>query len=163
MATEPDMQGLGVNWTDLEQVQDEITRWANATFPERTAFNALSKVTMKEIPELLVHLEEQGTDNIGTELADVFILLIDLAAMWEVNLPTAIRDKMFVNYERTWKRDKESGLWQHIKEKTASMPPPMPSCPTCHLNTHVVTSTDKTLGAYVCIADSTIFDDDCPF
>lgn len=105
-----------VDWNDMRMVQAAITFWANAQFPHRTDHQALSKAVLEEIPELLQHKREHGTESIGEELADVFILLMDLATLWKVDLPTAIRDKMLINYDRTWHVDPKSGIAQHIGE-----------------------------------------------
>lgn len=103
-----------LDWTSIRAVQVEITRWAEQQFPGRTDFAALAKLVLHEIPEMLVHKKERGLDQIGLELADCFILLLDLASMWQVDVAAAIREKMQVNYNRTWNRD-ENGIMQHIQ------------------------------------------------
>lgn len=103
---------LGICWNELSEVQKEIHRWADEQFPDRTDFNALSKLVLHEIPELLVHKKEKGLEGIGTELADCFILLMDLASMWEVDVDQAIAEKMRINYTRQWNKD-ENGIMQH--------------------------------------------------
>lgn len=105
-----------IEWGDMRQVQAEITRWAENRFPGRTDFAALSKLVLHEIPELLTHKKEHGTQGIGPELADCFILLFDLASMWNVDMIHAIATKMEINYERQWTRD-ENGIMQHIPEE----------------------------------------------
>lgn len=105
-----------VDWNDMRMVQSAITFWANKQFPNRTDHQALSKAVLEEIPELLMHKREYGTEGIGEELADVFILLMDLATLWGVDLPDAIERKMLVNYDRTWHVDAGSGIAQHIGE-----------------------------------------------
>lgn len=117
-----------IDWTSINAVQEEIHRWASQQFPHRTSFEALTKLVMHEVPELLIHEKEKGIDTIGTELADCFILLMDLASIWNVNLPRAIRAKMEINYNRTW-RIGAGGLMQHVPVKDDSAA--TLSCPRC--------------------------------
>lgn len=107
----------GIDWNDMRAVQLEITRWASTNWPDRTYHQALSKLVLEEIPELLQHRKEHGMSGIGPELADCFILLMDLATMWSVDLPDAIRAKMGINYSRMWLRDPATGIVQHVQVK----------------------------------------------
>lgn len=104
-----------INWTDIRRVQSEITRWAQEEFPHRTDFHALHKLVLEEIPELVTHKKEEGLQGIGLELADCFILLLDLASLWGVDAAAAIQEKMAINYNRTWNKDPETGVMQHIE------------------------------------------------
>ena len=47
-------------------------------------------------------------------MADCFILLMDLAKVWDINLPDAIRDKMMINERRMWSEDPETGHYNHV-------------------------------------------------
>ena len=100
--------------TDIQAMARYIHEWANATFPARTDYGALQKLVMEEIPELIIHKKMVGTADIGTELADCFILLLDLAVMWNVNLPEAIREKMEINERRMWKKNPDANTWDHV-------------------------------------------------
>jgi len=111
-----------INWTDIRVVQAEITRWAQERFPHRTDFHALHKLVLSEIPELVTHKKEHGTEDIGLELADCFILLLDLGSLWGVDIASAIQNKMAVNYLREWDKD-ENGIMQHKR-----IPDPKPFC-----------------------------------
>lgn len=104
------------DWNDLRAAQLEITRWADGTFPARSPYKALTKLVMHEVPEMLRHVEENGTETVGPELADCLILLFDLATLWEVNIPEALKQKMAINYQREWVKNEESGLYQHKTE-----------------------------------------------
>lgn len=106
-----------VDWDSMSDAADAINAWANRTFPGRKPKAALSKLTMAEIPELLVHLNEHGTDNIGEEWADCLILLLDLAVTWKVNPGEAIRRKMEINNHRMWRKDEDTGHFQHVVVK----------------------------------------------
>jgi NTP pyrophosphatase (non-canonical NTP hydrolase) len=102
-----------IDWTSIRAVQAEITAWASSRFPHRTDHHAIYKLMVEEIPELAMHLKEHGTIGIGPELADCFILLMDLASLWNVDLVGAIREKMLINYSRQWSMD-VNGIMQHL-------------------------------------------------
>jgi NTP pyrophosphatase (non-canonical NTP hydrolase) len=102
-----------INWDSMADVSAHINEWANRTFKGRKPKAALTKLTMEEIPELLMHLKHHGPNGIGQELADCFILLLDLAVIWKVNLPRAIHDKMQTNERRMWTKDEDLGHWGH--------------------------------------------------
>ena len=155
-----------VIWCMIDDVQREITRWADEQFPGRTDHQTVFKLMVHEIPELMTHKKEKGIEGIGTELADCFILLMDLASMWEVNLTDAIRAKMEVNYQRTWERDAH-GIMQHVK-----MPPARPDepvkvegvkCPHCGNGYMIETAAVTSIFQYHCTACGENFDDDIPF
>jgi NTP pyrophosphatase (non-canonical NTP hydrolase) len=102
-----------LDWNNMRRVQQAITDWADSQFPGRTAQHALSKLVLEEVPELLQHKKLHGTKGIDTELADCFVLLMDLASLWGVDLPAAIRAKMIINEKRVWKVDPDTGLMNH--------------------------------------------------
>lgn len=102
------------DWDSLTALSVYINKWAATTFPTRKPKAALSKLVMEEIPELLKHLKEHGSEGIGEELADCFILLLDLGKIWNVNLAEAIRSKMIRNLDRQWTED-ELGHFSHIR------------------------------------------------
>lgn len=106
------------HWDSIEEAQRTIHGWANETFPGRQPKAALTKLVMEEIPELLAHLKEQGPEGIGPEVADCFILLLDLAAIWDVDVPQALKAKMLVNARRRWTHDPETHTFNHVKECT---------------------------------------------
>lgn len=156
MSSPPD-----INWNDMSQVQAEITRWAQDRFPHRTDHHAIHKLMVEEIPEMAMHKKEHGTGTIGTELADCFILLFDLASLWKVDMAHAIFEKMQINYARQWAQD-ENGIMQHVPVKVDSMIPEGLVCPECgndKIELAAVTSSSR----YHCPACNTYFDDDCPF
>lgn len=119
-----------IDWNNLRAVQDEITRWASDRFPHRTDHHAIHKLMVEEIPEMAMHKKEKGTEAIGTELADCLILLLDLASLWEVDVVDALREKMGINYARSWAQD-ANGIMQHVEEVG---PPELKGeypCPSC--------------------------------
>jgi NTP pyrophosphatase (non-canonical NTP hydrolase) len=103
-----------VNWDSMEEASIAISDWADRTFPGRSPKASLLKLNMEEIPELLTHLKTRGTSKIGDELADCFILLLDLSVIWNVDLKKAIAHKMQINNHRMWVKDNETGFFNHV-------------------------------------------------
>lgn len=95
----------------VESIKDLITNWANEVFPDRTITNALQKMVMEEIPEYMMN------QNDKFELADIGILLYDIAYLAGIDLDEAIREKMAINKSRKWQIIPETGLMKHIKEE----------------------------------------------
>lgn len=89
-------------------IQAEIVEWADGVFPNRTIANALAKMVMEEIPEYLT------SQNDPMELADIGILLYDVAHLADVDLHKAMRKKMTINKNRKWAIDSSTGLMNHI-------------------------------------------------
>lgn len=93
----------------IADVQRAITEWADRTFPNRTIEEAIKKLK-KEIAEL----EASGHTDAG-ELADVAILLFDIAYLQGIDLRRAVANKMRINEGRIWER-LEDGTHQHCKD-----------------------------------------------
>jgi hypothetical protein len=65
---------------------------------------------LEEIGELIA--SERMRDPL--ELADVAILVLDLFYLQEIDLAQAVKDKMLINRQRTW-RIADNGAMQHRK------------------------------------------------
>lgn len=100
---------------DRPDVKDLIVNWADEVFPERTITNAIQKMVLEEIPEYLM------CQNDPMELADIGILLYDIAHLAGIDLDAAIREKMEINIARTWHIDEATGLMKHDKTKPIHM------------------------------------------
>lgn len=101
--------GLGV--IETKPVRQLVVEWADRVFPNRTISNALQKMVMHEIPEYLMKQDDE------LELADLGILLYDIAHLAGFDLDAAIRKKMAINEGREWEIDTNTGLMSHVKEK----------------------------------------------
>jgi hypothetical protein len=88
-------------------VKDLVVEWADEVFPDRTITNAISKMMLEEIPEYMMSQHDP------LELADLGILLYDIAHLAGVDLDDAIRRKMEINKKRTWAINKTTGLMSH--------------------------------------------------
>lgn len=95
----------------IKALQQRIATWADRVFPDRTASDALHKLIMEEIPELL----NGGLDD-PHEYADVLILVLDVAFLRGIDAVQAAHGKMSINEKRRWQRDPHSGLLKHIPE-----------------------------------------------
>lgn len=102
--------------SNIRTLQVFINAWANKTFPDRIPEAALTKLVMEEVPELLTHRKEKGTEAIGGEMADCFILLLDLCEIWGIDIAQAIHDKMEINRKRSWDLDTATGFYHHTCE-----------------------------------------------
>lgn len=100
-------------------VRDVIVEWADSVFPDRTITNAIQKMVLEEIPEYLMKQDDP------MELADLGILLYDIANLAGVDLDKAIREKMAINQQRSWAVDSNTGLMKHTKKAGAE-------CKVCH-------------------------------
>lgn len=98
----------------VAELQARIVAWADGVFPDRTAEDALKKLIMEEIPELLT--SSRADDPL--EWADIFILVLDIASLLKLDLIAVAHDKMSINEKRKWKKNYRSGLISHIEENT---------------------------------------------
>lgn len=89
----------------LTRLQDDVFDTANQLFPDRKQPSAFLKL-YGEVGEIIDNPSDPG------EWADVFILLLDLARINNIDVEKAVRDKMAVLRRRQWFRD-EMGVFQH--------------------------------------------------
>lgn len=104
------MKYISVHETDLSVISRAIMKWADTIMPDRTAADAIKKLSMEEVPELWRSLKEDGEIDEG-EIADVLILALDICELSNINPMAAIHQKMMVNCSRKWKF--EYGVLQH--------------------------------------------------
>lgn len=88
-------------------LRDIVVSWADSVYPNRTVENAIQKMILEEIPEYLMNRGDP------MELADIGILLYDIAHLDGVDLDSAIREKMEINKGRQWNIDPKTGLMKH--------------------------------------------------
>lgn len=103
----------------IQQLQQMISEWADEVYPDRTVENALTKMMLHEIPELL-----HGKAMDPTEFADVAILLFDIAHLKGIDIGKAIADKMEINKKRIWGVDPATGVMSHVKLPVEQTPVP---------------------------------------
>lgn len=93
----------------VSEFQREVSAWAAETFPHQTPHSKMTHLR-KEIDELA----EDTSD--GEEMADCFILLLNLAEMAGVDLMAEARRKMEINRKRKWGAPDADGVCFHVKQ-----------------------------------------------
>lgn len=95
--------------TGIDQITDEIVAWADGAIgKDRTYQMAIKKLAMEELPELLLSPEDP------LEWADVAIIVLDLARLAKIDPVSAIRNKLDINRNRTFRTDPRTGLPHHV-------------------------------------------------
>lgn len=93
-----------------QPVSDMIVNWANKVFPDRTVTNAIQKLALEELPEFLMAQDDP------MELADVAIIVEDIAYLKGWDLDAIKREKMAININRKWAIDETTGLMNHVEK-----------------------------------------------
>lgn len=93
----------------IDSIALDVKTWANKVFPGRTDGSMALKL-YQEIGEMI---ESNGDPS---EIADVFIMLLDYAERKGVRIGDAIRAKMVINRQRQWKINESTGVMSHVKE-----------------------------------------------
>jgi NTP pyrophosphatase (non-canonical NTP hydrolase) len=93
------------------QMTDEVTQWIDGHISDevRDPFNAAIKMS-EEVSELL-HALYSGDGDVGSECADVMILLLDIAYLSDIDIVAEFHKKMAVNKARNWV--KKNGSLRH--------------------------------------------------
>lgn len=99
----------------FHRLQTLVVGWADQALPERTEAAGFLKL-FEELGEVLSNPDDPA------EWADVFIMLLDLAARRKINLPQAIMAKLAVLQTRDWVQT-STGTYQHA---TATASPAAP-------------------------------------
>jgi NTP pyrophosphatase (non-canonical NTP hydrolase) len=82
----------------IDELADEVYRWADKQFPDRNPDQAWHKLN-EELAELFKEPKNPK------EYADVFIVLLDLAAANGISLETEILTKLEINKMSNWVKD----------------------------------------------------------
>lgn len=100
----------------IKGIQFEIKGWANSVYPDRTTESILLKLDQENL-ELKESIKNGKLDKL--EVADLLILVLDLATINNIDVQEAIREKLDINYGRLWKVDRETGIMSHVKGSDA--------------------------------------------
>ena len=92
---------------DIRQLQDRITKWADANFPNRTTADILLKL-YEEVGEYA------RNPKAALEMGDIMILLLDVAHKNGIDVHRAIEDKMDINETRSWQVDSNTRIMRHV-------------------------------------------------
>lgn len=100
----------------MQENQYTISDWSEKTFGPPVSILRMARRAQEELNELISAIEEgEGNAAIGTEIADVIIVLCGLATATDNNLVECINNKMVVNRARKW-HAAGSGNSYHIKD-----------------------------------------------
>ena len=86
----------------------EISEWARKTFPEQSG-HSISNHLYREAKELL------AIPNDPEEMADVIMLVADLADYYGIDLKEAVRKKFEICKARTWGEPDSEGVYEHVE------------------------------------------------
>ena len=100
---------------DIQQLTDEMNRFVEAkgwyrptSRAPQTPRNIAASLAI-EAAEVLEHFQwtesPRRPEELAGELADVALYLLQLAYLTHIDLEQAIRDKLAMNYQRTWPED----------------------------------------------------------
>jgi NTP pyrophosphatase (non-canonical NTP hydrolase) len=103
------------NWGSIRDTQAAITQWADEQFPTRAPDGTFKK--------FLGEMAEFAESPNASEFADMIILLFDLASMYKIDIPTAVRDKMLINVKREWVFNTNTGMAHHVKSASPKVKP----------------------------------------
>jgi NTP pyrophosphatase (non-canonical NTP hydrolase) len=95
---------------DMRQLQDRITKWADANFPARTTADILLKL-YEEVGEYA------RNPKAALEMGDIMILLLDVAHKNGIDVHRAVEEKMDINETRTWAVDSHTRIMRHVETK----------------------------------------------
>jgi NTP pyrophosphatase (non-canonical NTP hydrolase) len=97
---------------ELTEVMHQFVRskgWYEPDSPRPQTMRNLSISLCLEAGEVLEHFQwkEAPVDQneLGSELADVTLYLLQLASLSGIDLEKAVLDKLKTNYQRTWDQD----------------------------------------------------------
>lgn len=97
----------------FHDVTTEIVEWVKDIIPDegRDVFYASIK-GIEELAELQLSLYESDMKSAAEEIADVLIIILDIAYLLKIDAEKAIKDKLKINKNRNWKI--VNGTLKHI-------------------------------------------------
>lgn len=104
---------------DIQTFMEEITAWADKTFPDQPVLGKLSHLR-DEVKELQSAVDNGDPQDMADELADCWILLLNISkkiGYTEQGIATAIRTKMAINRNRIWGKKGTEGQIYHINKQ----------------------------------------------
>ena len=99
--------------TKLASMTKEVVDWADKLLPNRDPVNTCIKLT-EEVSEL-THAIYTGDGDVGEEVADVLVLLLDIGCLMGVDVPAEFYRKMIINKARRW--ETKNGSLKHTKDQ----------------------------------------------
>jgi len=97
----------------MKETQETVNKWQLETFGQEGSLQQVIQRLREELDELEAAEGQGDFHEFAMEVADVQIVLWELAAKASVFLPAAVDAKMKTNRARTWKKS-EDGQWRHV-------------------------------------------------
>jgi NTP pyrophosphatase (non-canonical NTP hydrolase) len=105
---------------EIQKLMEDWDEWRNKTFPNATPISHCIHL-LKEVEELKQAIfHEHSKDEIGSEFADCFILLLNTASQFKLTFDDLVefsKTKMEVNKKRKWGNPDKDGVVQHVEDK----------------------------------------------
>ncbi len=95
----------------MKELQKSINEWSVSTFGIESALSRALRANI-ELAELLCALANGRGEEAKKEIADVAILILDVAEVLNVDLEKAVNEKMKINRSRN-QIQLPNGRWQH--------------------------------------------------
>lgn len=93
----------------LAEIQAEVTAWADEVLPDRTVGGMVIKMV-----EELGEVAKDPSDPL--QLADMIILLVDIADQYDINLSEAVSNRMHINRIKRWKSNRHTGAKERVEQ-----------------------------------------------
>jgi len=100
--------------TNQFTLQTRIAEWRRRTLPKQTSHSTARHIS-NEIVELQAGIDAHDLKNIKEEVADIGILLFNIADMNGFDFLAAVEEKFAVVQTRQWGLPNEHGVQHHIK------------------------------------------------
>jgi NTP pyrophosphatase (non-canonical NTP hydrolase) len=114
---------------DLQIIADDLKEWSDKTFGERMSSISMAFHLQQETEELVNSLRdyyyspnpnEKLKEDVYFEFADCFMLLIDAASHFPMDMNTLIeytKRKLEINKRRKWGEPDENGVVNHLPDE----------------------------------------------
>ena len=103
---------------ELQKLINDISDWAESQFPNQPTLSKCKHLE-KEAKELSEAMSNIWRGEAKTELADCFMLLLNIASRLKLDASGVIqiiRVKLEINKSRKWGKPDENGVVEHIEE-----------------------------------------------
>lgn len=93
----------------------KLNKWAAKTFPNQTIKSKTIHLR-KEVDELLEAIEKQDIKEAHVEMADIFILIVNIAfisGLSPFRFLLTVKRKLDVNLKRNWHKADSDGVYHH--------------------------------------------------
>ncbi len=110
--------------SELSKFQQEVGKWGKEVFG-RENINQSIKSLITHLWKEVLELDKEANrytfptmnEKVKKELADCFILLLDISSLMSCDLLGEARKKMEINRSRTWGKPDKDGVIEHEREE----------------------------------------------